>query len=334
MLGRESASKRVASHVKRLVAIGDVHGDIGALYVLLTSLKLIDSSQRWIGQDAVLVLSGNLIDVGPYDLEVLLFVEKLRRTARVRGGDVVTLLGLSEIGNAIGAMGMAHPESIRSFGGLNTRQRMFMSFGPAGTYRRQLAQDYPFIFVSNKHAFVHPGLLYTHGKLGTEKINTLFKEGFDKSKALRNHKPLHELLINHWYNQTRFVQQLHQGECEDLHKTLEALHVDFMVYAGRAATNNQTLPDHIQTFCQGRAIDVNVGLSRWIKGSLGALEVILFQNGSIHQREVRADDKTSTLSAWHHNKVSQDKDGENNGNVMDNDDNDNDDDDEYDDDDL
>jgi hypothetical protein len=51
-----NASKRgFFQKAKKIIAIGDLHGDYGKLVFLLELSRLIDKRRRWIGGDTILV---------------------------------------------------------------------------------------------------------------------------------------------------------------------------------------------------------------------------------------------------------------------------------------
>ena len=76
--------------------IPDIHGDLQALKNSLMALGLIDENDKWKGEKSVVVFSGDYIDRGEQNLEVLDFVWKLKQEAEIRGGGVELLLGNHE----------------------------------------------------------------------------------------------------------------------------------------------------------------------------------------------------------------------------------------------
>ena len=88
----------------RVVAIGDIHGDLEALRGALRLARATDSKGRWVGQDLVVVLVGDLIDRGNQDREVLELVERLGQQARAAGGALLPLLGNHEVMNVYGQL--------------------------------------------------------------------------------------------------------------------------------------------------------------------------------------------------------------------------------------
>ena len=77
--------------------VGDVHGALGSLRTLLRRARLTDFEDDWLGDGAVLVLLGDLMDRGPDGLGVLRLVQRLEIQAREAGGQVISLLGNHEV---------------------------------------------------------------------------------------------------------------------------------------------------------------------------------------------------------------------------------------------
>lgn len=91
----------------RVVAFGDIHGDIDALYRVLSKFGLIDKSRRWSGGATIAVSVGDVVDgcrngalcewPRVSSFEILDYLKALKRQARSAGGDVIILLGNHEM---------------------------------------------------------------------------------------------------------------------------------------------------------------------------------------------------------------------------------------------
>ena len=80
---------------EKIVAIGDVHGDVEALISILKARKLIQWSKRswqWTGKKSHLVLVGDLVDRGPDSRAVLDFLYDLEKKAEAKGGKIGKLI--------------------------------------------------------------------------------------------------------------------------------------------------------------------------------------------------------------------------------------------------
>src|SRR6516162_4129784 len=82
--------------VKRVVAIGDVHGDCDALTAVLRMAGLVDDRADWIGGDAHLVQVGDLPARGPQTRKAMDLLMKLESQASNAGGNVHALIGNHE----------------------------------------------------------------------------------------------------------------------------------------------------------------------------------------------------------------------------------------------
>lgn len=104
------------SEVRALVvAIGDVHGDFDDFSLILKRVGLIGEGNHWSGGHATLVQTGDLVDRGPKEREVLELMISLEKEAPGAGGRVVALLGNHEMMNLMGDLRYVTPEIYASF---------------------------------------------------------------------------------------------------------------------------------------------------------------------------------------------------------------------------
>jgi hypothetical protein len=81
----------------RVVAVGDVHGAYEPFVALLHAARLVDDRERWIGGNAWLVQTGDVLDRGPDSRRVIDLLRDLQREAARAGGAVYPLLGNHEV---------------------------------------------------------------------------------------------------------------------------------------------------------------------------------------------------------------------------------------------
>src|SRR5579862_9993037 len=62
---------------KRMVAIGDLHGDLGGARAALRAAGAIDEADRWIGGDLEVVQLGDVLDRGDDESKILELLERL-----------------------------------------------------------------------------------------------------------------------------------------------------------------------------------------------------------------------------------------------------------------
>ena len=82
--------------VKRIVAVGDIHGDYEAFIKILEGTGIIDDELNWIGKETHLVQIGDVLDRGPDAKKIFDLLMKLEKEAKKAGGDVHMLIGNHE----------------------------------------------------------------------------------------------------------------------------------------------------------------------------------------------------------------------------------------------
>src|SRR5437773_1779594 len=70
----------------RVVAIGDIHGDLDAFAGILQRTRLTDPSRRWAGGNSILVQTGDFLDRGPEARAVMDLLMSLQKDAPRHGG--------------------------------------------------------------------------------------------------------------------------------------------------------------------------------------------------------------------------------------------------------
>jgi len=91
----------VLPSVRRIVAIGDLHGDFNAARSALMMAGAIDMNLAWIGNDLVVVQVGDQLDRGDDERAIIDLFERLSQEARKTGGAVFSLNGNHEFMNAM-----------------------------------------------------------------------------------------------------------------------------------------------------------------------------------------------------------------------------------------
>ncbi len=108
---------------QRLVAIGDIHGDLEAFDGILRKAGLIDTAGRWTGRRATLVQTGDYTDRGPRVRGVFDRLMALEREARRAGGRVEVLLGNHETMNLTSEMRDVSPDTFAEFADTRSERR-------------------------------------------------------------------------------------------------------------------------------------------------------------------------------------------------------------------
>ncbi len=185
LLGAPGCQAADGSGAPRIVAFGDVHGDLDATRRALRLAGAIDEGDRWCGGDMVVVQTGDQLDRGDGEAEILLLFERLAAEAAAAGGAFHSLLGNHELMNVAGDLRYVTPGGYADFEGrvdydagdpelaeVAPEQRARVAaFRPGGPYAQLLA-GHDVILVLDGNVFVHGGLLPAHLEYGIDRINT------------------------------------------------------------------------------------------------------------------------------------------------------------------
>jgi hypothetical protein len=262
---------------KRIVAFGDVHGDLEVTRSALRLAGAIDSDDRWIGGELIVVQTGDQLDRGNDEQAILDLFEKLRVEAAAAGGAYYALLGNHELMNVRGDLryvtegGFADFEDAVKYEvddprleGFEPHQRARMAaFLPGGPYARLLAQR-NLILVLGDNVFVHGGVLPSHMAYGIDRINREAKdwlEGKTERPAILEGSDSPQ-----W---TRlYSNEPDSMACETLVQVLESLG------AQRIVMGHTIQDDGITSACEGRAWGIDVGMAKHYGGSAEVLEIV------------------------------------------------------------
>jgi hypothetical protein len=263
---------------KRLVAIGDLHGDFEATKEVLRLAGAIDPSGRWIGGDLVVVQTGDQLDRGDGEVEILDLLDRLTVEAKEAGGAMVILNGNHEVMNVQGDMRYVTPGGFTAFDGVEgldlsqpelqrhppAHRARVAAFAPGGPYARRLAQR-DIIAVVGDTVFAHGGVTAEHARAGIDSINTqsrqwMLGQGAQCPESLRGaESPI-------W---TRvFSDEAMESDCDALDETLEALGVKRMVVGHTVQRQG------ITSACEGKVWRIDVGMAKHYGGKPQCLEIL------------------------------------------------------------
>ena len=164
----------LSSH-KRIIVIGDIHGDIRRFKNILIDAKIINNDLEWIANppETIVLQLGDQIDSLNRlatenwevlkDYEMIYFTENLNMIARSKGGYCISLIGNHELMNIIGDFSYVSENSSSDL-----RKNLFK---PKGSLALILAKR-PLVFKIGD-------LLFCHAKLDIHHLNLLKKHNKD-----------------------------------------------------------------------------------------------------------------------------------------------------------
>jgi len=89
-------------NVKKIIAVGDLHGDYGNFIKILKKAGIVDDNLDWIAGKTHFVQNGDIMDRGDYAKSIFDLIKKLEKQAEEAGGKVHMLIGNHEELNITG----------------------------------------------------------------------------------------------------------------------------------------------------------------------------------------------------------------------------------------
>jgi hypothetical protein len=262
----------------RIVAIGDIHGDLDAARRALILAGAMDASERWIGGDLVVVQTGDILDRGDGEQAILDLLARLAGEARAAGGAVHVLLGNHETMNAAGDFRYVTPGGWADFADVaglpvdspdlapvlervppEYRPRM-AAFIPGGPYARRLAQSNAVLVVGDT-VFVHGGVLPAWAEYGVERLNHELRCWLD------GHTPPPALLIDRDNPLWSRAYSEPPERCDLLARALETLG------AARMVVGHTPQLRGITSACDQRVWRIDTGMAAYYGGPTQVLEI-------------------------------------------------------------
>ncbi|HJN75482.1 MAG TPA: metallophosphoesterase [Myxococcota bacterium] len=236
----------------RLVAVGDLHGDLDASLAVLQLAGLVDESGAWSGDNATLVQTGDTTDRGPDSKGVLELMKRLQKEAPGDGGRVVPLLGNHEVMNLTGDWRYVSEDDLAGFGGAEARKAAFGADAELGGWMRGL----DIVAVVERVAFAHGGVTPEYAKLGVDAINGLLAT----PEVLGNSSPI-------WFR--GYLQGPEPTACKTLELALVELAAERMVVGHTTQDSGE-----IASRCNGKLLGIDTGISAHYGRNLAAVEIV------------------------------------------------------------
>jgi hypothetical protein len=272
-----SAPSPVTRHPapRRIVAVGDVHGDLAATRAVLRLAGVIDENDRWSGGDTVLVQTGDVLDRGDGEQAIVDLLLALEKEAEKAGGKAVLLNGNHELMNVAGDYRYVTPGGFQDFtdapgvslsdpalAGLPQEQRArAAAFRPGGSYARKLAL-HPIAVVVGDTAFAHGGILPKYAR-DIERLNrevAAWFLGIDQA-GMRLVSTTDSPVWSRHYSDEPDDQ-----DCKLLEEALGLLEAKRMVVG-------HTVQPGIRSACSERVWRIDVGMAAHYGGKPEALEI-------------------------------------------------------------
>jgi len=263
--------------VQRLVAIGDLHGDLEAARTALQLANAMDGADRWIGGDLVVVQLGDILDRGDDAMEILDLLDDLGEQARATGGDVHLLNGNHELMNvkldmryvSVGGYidflpgAERDPDTATAQDVVDGVGERILAIRPGGAMALRFAQRNVITIVGDS-VFVHGGVLPHIVDYGVERLNQETRQWIRGDVQC----PPEILLAGDGPVWSRhYSNQPDEEDCRLLEVTLQRLGAQRMV------VGHTVQKDGISSACDGRVWRIDVGMADHYGGEAAVLDL-------------------------------------------------------------
>jgi hypothetical protein len=266
----------------RIVALGDVHGDLTATRQALMLAGAIDGNDRWVGGDLVVVQTGDQLDRGDEERAILHLFQRLTREAARAGGAFHVLNGNHELMNAQLDLRYVTEGGFRDFAGrfegitVDTaaagdsllasyppeQRARVAAFRPGGPYARMLSRRNTILMVGD-NVFVHGGVLPDHATYGIHEINEEIREWLrGEREAPAGSRGADSPIWTRLYS-----NDVDDEACAILATTLDTLGARRMIVGHTVHRGGVT------SYCDERVWVVDVGMAAYYGGPIEVLEI-------------------------------------------------------------
>lgn len=241
-----------------VIAVGDLHGDPPSALAAFALAGLVDTRGTWIGGDAWLVQTGDILDRGPDSRGMIGLMRRLEIEARTTGGRVISLAGNHEVMNLQGDWRYVSPEDLAGYGGEAARKAAFAPSGPDGGW----VLDRNIVAQVDDTVFVHGGIDDHWATFGVNGLNALARAAMTGAGPLDVLGPDGPL-----WNRT-YLQASEVVACPVLTKALASLGASRMVVGHTVQDSGQ-----IANRCGGQLYGIDTGNSHYYGQHLSALRI-------------------------------------------------------------
>lgn len=249
----------------KLAALSDIHGQYNLMLQLFKNNGIIDADNNWNFADGHLVITGDVLDRGEKQTEILWFLYHLERQALEAGGKLHLLLGNHEVMVLNGDLRYLNNKYQYTAALLDRRyQSLFTEETILGNWLRSknvLVKVNDSLFT---HAGFHPDLVSANLSLSV--INRIFKEHLVESELESPRVGMAEYLYKKsgpiWF---RGYFKDDKATLDQVHSLLEHFDVNHIVVG-------HTSQDKIETRYQGKVIAIDSSIKRGEYGEILFIE--------------------------------------------------------------
>lgn len=190
------------NNIEKIIAFGDIHGDLKAFKSCLRKSNLINIQDRWIGGKTHVVQVGDILDRKPRSEDtndedsefiIISFILKLQIESYLSGGGYHPIIGNHELMNIMGIFDYVSNMGLRHFGTFEGRKNYFKQ---GGEFCKYLACGWNPVIKINNALFCHGGISkLIASKYSIKQINEIMRSRLYSDKFSFNDIVFQNLFI-------------------------------------------------------------------------------------------------------------------------------------------
>ncbi|ANQ10073.1 Calcineurin-like phosphoesterase [Plasmodium coatneyi] len=267
----------------KIIAIGDIHGDIESLKLILRHANLINENDEWVAENVLLVQVGDVLDRGIYGPLIYDFLFKLQKEAPLKNSKVLLIMGNHEQLNLCGYFNYVNEKEVEIFFKNNFNNRLYHFVSITGEYFKKLIR-LPVIAKVNDILFVHAGISKKISSLSLHTIrlktrlqieNMCQILSYDKSMNYVNREGVL------WYDHISRTAPYDENEaCSILSHVFNNYKAKHLVVG-----HTKQLTHEISSYCNGGLFLIDTGMSLFMNNGQPYPNYLVEENGifkSVH----------------------------------------------------
>jgi len=260
----------------RIVAIGDLHGDLDATRRALRLAGAADDNDHWIGGTLVVVQTGDMLDRGDNEQAILDLFTRLSEEASQAGGAVHALNGNHELMNVELDLRYVTPGGFEDFQDAVTitdidsvlaeyeegQRARVSAFRPGGDYAKVLARRNTVVIIG-ENVFVHGGVLPEHVDYGLQRLNAELRAWMKGEGPVPDWTQEKNSVV--WMR--HYSDEVDDEDCKLLAEVLDRLGAKRMIVGH--TVQEETITPH----CEGKVWCIDAGMATYYGGEIRILEI-------------------------------------------------------------
>ncbi|SBS88317.1 shewanella-like protein phosphatase 1, putative [Plasmodium malariae] len=267
----------------KIIAIGDIHGDMESLKLILRHSNLINKKDEWVGENILLIQVGDILDRGIYGPLIYNYLFKLQKEAINKQSRIILILGNHEELNLCGYFNYVNKKEVELFFQNNYHYRYKSFTNKNGEFFQKLIK-LPAIIKVNDIIFTHGGISKNISQLNINTISLKTRLQIENKCNLLKYDKSNNYLNQDgvlWNDNISRKVWINQKEaCSDLLDILKRYNAKYLVVG-----HTKQMSHYVSTFCNHKFFLIDTCMSLFMNNGQHYPNYLLIENGkfkSVH----------------------------------------------------